>query len=686
MSGTHGFPIRRGGRRTECDRASRPPRRPALRGWMVEALEGRALRSTYSVVALGDSGEGALRWAINQADQDPGNDTITFGPGLAGQTITLTSGPLEIRKPSGTLTIQGPGAGQLAISGGGHSQVFSIDPVSNVTISGLTITGGVAANGGGIQNNGTLTLSDCTVQGNSAFGGSGGGIANTGSLSVLASTISGNSTQLAPGGGLANTGTATISQSTVSGNTTSSAAGGGIANAGTMTIVDSTLSGNTALGSAGGGISNTAGLTLADDTISGNTASGSGGGISNAAGSGATLRLSNTIVAGDTSTSDSRTADLADTGDLGNTDLTGSNDLVGAGDLGSLQQTITGVDPGLGPLQDNGGPTWTEALLPGSPAIGAGNTALVPAGVTTDQRGGTYARIVNGRVDIGAFEVQGPPVVATGLEVTVQPSGSVTAGSPFTLTVTAVEGSGAVDTAFSGTVTVAMANDPGGATLSGPCSVTAQGGVATFTGLSVNKAGLGYTLTVSGSGLAVTTGAFNVQTVVDAVAVGWGNQTVALQTAADGLRLLPAGRNTDLPWLGIRSVPITLGQAESLTAADVALTSASGTNYGPVTISGAGTNYTITLARPIEKADRLTITISSPLIAPFTRRLDVLPGDFNDDGVVNQSDILGVLDEWQRRDGAQPTIYGDINGDGVVNIQDVILVTQRFGTKLPPLG
>ncbi len=170
---------------------------------------------------------------------------------------------------------------------------------------------------------------------------------------------------------------------------------------------------------------------------------------------------------------------------------------------------------------------------------------------------------------------------------------------------------------------------------------------------------------------------------VVATSVGWGTQTAALQTAADGLRLLPAGRNIDLPWLGIDELQITLSQAETLAAGDVTVSSALGVNYGPATVSGSGTNYTITLAQPIDKANLVTLTIATTTIATFTRRLDVLPGDFNDDGVVNGSDLVGVHNEWLGINGAVPTIFGDLNGDGVVNVTDYNDVREQIGAVLP---
>ena len=88
---------------------------------------------------------------------------------------------------------------------------------------------------------------------------------------------------------------------------------------------------------------------------------------------------------------------------------------------------------------------------------------------------------------------------------------------------------------------------------------------------------------------------------VSLVSVGWGTQSAVLETASDGLRLLPAGRSTDLPWLGIDELAITLNQAATLTAPEVSVAGIRGIHYGPVTISGSGTSYTITLARHRER-------------------------------------------------------------------------------------
>ena len=269
------------------------------------------------------------------------------------------------------------------------------------TISGMTIQHGNSAGaGGGIENFGTLSVTNSSLSGNRAISG-GGGIATQGSLTVTGSTFSGNSVQSGSGGGIAvSGGTATITNSTFSGNTALS--GGGIANqfatltmtdstfssnnatqgagiendnAGTLNVTNSTFSGNAAIG-IGGGMYNFGTLNVTNCTLSGNSATGGagGGGIGV---SGGTLNLTNTIVSGNTG------------GDLDNTPPTINS------------HSLIGGTPLLGTLGGYGGSTQTIPLLPGSPAISAGATG---AGIpTTDQRG--IAR--TGHNDIGAIQSQG---------------------------------------------------------------------------------------------------------------------------------------------------------------------------------------------------------------------------------------------------------------------------------------
>ncbi|MGA7499177.1 MAG: Ig-like domain-containing protein [Isosphaeraceae bacterium] len=174
-----------------------------------------------------------------------------------------------------------------------------------------------------------------------------------------------------------------------------------------------------------------------------------------------------------------------------------------------------------------------------------------------------------------------------------------------------------------------------------------------------------------------------VSATVSAVTADWGtNGSSALQTAADGLRLLPAGRTTDLPWYGINKLQVTLSNPEALSPGDVSVTGITVANYGPVTISGSGTSYTITFAQAIVTADRVTVTIGNAGIATFTRRLDVLPGDANDDGVINAQDLVVVRNDFTTS-GALYNVFDDINGDGTVDISDTNLVGKFIGKKLP---
>ncbi|HJT76629.1 MAG TPA: hypothetical protein VJ739_05460, partial [Gemmataceae bacterium] len=149
---------------TQARRGRAPHRRTPRFRPQLEGLEDRCLPSTLTVTNNRDSGKGSLRYEIAHADKH--KDTIAFAPSLSGQTIMLTSGELDLTT---SLTIQGPGDGPVTISGGGASRVFKVGANVNVTLSGLTISGGdgvaVASSstqfdgqGGGIYNAGTLTV------------------------------------------------------------------------------------------------------------------------------------------------------------------------------------------------------------------------------------------------------------------------------------------------------------------------------------------------------------------------------------------------------------------------------------------------------------------------------------------------------------------------------------------------
>ncbi len=391
----------------------------------------------------------------------------------------------------------------------------------------------------------------------------------------------------------------TVIDSTIADN--SAGAGGGIDNEGTMTVTNSTIADNSAF--EGGGISIYGTTTITSSTIAYNSINGGGGGglflwSGNAI-------LDNTIVALNTGaiTGGTTPDDIFEAG--GPASSSSAYNLIGTGGSGGLVNGVNGnqvgvADPGLDPngLQDNGGPTQTIALLAGSPAIDAGSNSLAVDPTTGqplafDQRGPGFPRIANGNVDFGAFEFEGPFAV-----VTTQPPGSVTAGAGFGLTVTAEDGSGNVVSSFDGTVTVALSNNPGGATLGGTLTVTAQSGVATFSGLTLDTAATGYTLLVSANGLADgTTNAFDV-TAAAATHLVVTTQPPSSVTASYTFGLVVSAEdpfdNVNPTFSGGVSVALSNNPGGATLGGTLTATARSGVaTFSDLTLNQAGTGYTL---------------------------------------------------------------------------------------------
>ncbi|MEM9352151.1 MAG: choice-of-anchor Q domain-containing protein [Planctomycetota bacterium] len=397
----------------------------------------------------------SLREAVLLANTQPGNDTIAFdtaGVFSTPQTITLGGTELLI---TDSVTITGPGQGQLTIDANNASRVFNINDGqasnSDVAISGLTMrrgfaSGGSSSNGffsgagGAVFTRENLTITGSTIADNRSDQGSGGGgihkMGDTSTLVLIESTVSGNRATNAEGGGggiQVYSGKAEIINSTVSGNTSDSGiigGGGGIllygfAPGSSLLISGSTISGNTltpsnsSSPSYGGGISALAGtLVVRNSTIVGNSSLAESGSLAYGGGIFGTVALENSIVTGNSAAdngSDIYGRGVAFHSLIQDTAGWSFNDLGG---------NITGQDPKLGPLADNGGPTLTHALLPGSPALDAG--AAVPTvinGLLFNTGVDTQGSLLGDSVDDPHYTIQSQPAGGSLTDATVPADG-----------------------------------------------------------------------------------------------------------------------------------------------------------------------------------------------------------------------------------------------------------------------
>jgi hypothetical protein len=431
---------------------------------VLECLEERWVPST--VTNLNDAGDGSLRLAIIDT---PAGGTVDFQLGLSG-TITLTTGELLINND---LTIAGPGADVITVSGNQASRVIEIAANSTVDLSGLTIANGqptdFTANGGGILNGGTLTLTDCVLSGNSIFGESrngGGGVYNTGTLTVTASTLSNNSAGLhGSGGGIYNAGTVSITGSALSGN--SADIGGGLYNASTtpLTITSSTVSSNTAttgaggidntfgpltitssiltgnVGEHGGGIANVeATLTITSSTLSNNSAvGGSGGGIENSADA---LTVTNSILSGNSALSGGGGGiDNVNRGSLtvSNCTLSGNSAQFGGGiyNVGSGPVAVVSSALSGNSALVNGGGIYNGSNLQSSATLTvtsstlSGNSALADGGVIYNSGAMSNAilNVINSTLSGNSAATSGGGLYTTGTHASTSAQNSLLAGN-----------------------------------------------------------------------------------------------------------------------------------------------------------------------------------------------------------------------------------------------------------------
>lgn len=365
---------------TLCKRVWKPlafRRKLLISAGLFGFLQMSGYAADVTVTSTADSGSGSLRQAI--VDVSVGGE-IDFAPALAGQTIALAS-ELTIGKNL-TITAAGLSTG-VTLNGGGTKRMIRIGASQTVTLRGLTFTNGngtgAAQNGfgGAVFNSGTTLIDQCKFTGNTTAN-YGGGIHNdlNSTLTVDFSTFQGNSTGFY-GGAISNFGVMNLNRSTIVANTAGFQGGGVYSDfSSTVTITNSTFTQNVANFFGGGIFNGSPRLTLTSSTLIANTAVSLGGGIYNDFLGTPSSNLNHVIVALNTAP--------------------GSANIFGPWAGGN---NFTSGDPKLSPLGNFGGPTQTMPPLPNSPVIDVGGTTSL----STDQRG--QARILNGGIDIGAFEI-----------------------------------------------------------------------------------------------------------------------------------------------------------------------------------------------------------------------------------------------------------------------------------------
>ncbi len=434
--------------------------------------------ASFTVINLNDAGVGSLRQAILDANSAAGADTIRFDEGLTGTIPLTTgqlaiTDSVDIEDPGAVITVSGNNtsrvfyiysslaeldvsisgltitAGSADIGAGiaNFNENLTLDSVTisnniatvdggglwasglnmDLTIRTSTISANTAAfSGGGIyvgDTGGLLLIQNTVISGNTATNGAGGGVFlydPDNNTTIEDSTISGNTSQTG-GGGIflyfADAGTHTIRRTTISGNTTADGGGGALFDApfnNPVVLENSTISGNTVTACDGGGVffGYATASAVRHTTVASNSATGTGGGIVAHIGS---VTLDHTIVADNTvgGVGDDLGTPLSPSGRFiaifSLIEAPGTADIIIDTDGNALN-----VDPQLGKLANNGGPTLTHLPANASPAVNTGNPSIA-APPSTDQRGLT--RIVGTAIDMGAVETVVVPVTLQGFEV-----------------------------------------------------------------------------------------------------------------------------------------------------------------------------------------------------------------------------------------------------------------------------
>ena len=534
---------------------------PLVVSTTADVLDGHVASIEALLANPGADGLISLREAISAANQTAGADTILLGAGSHGIGIAPDGsgddnldGDFDVY---GSLTIAGAGAAVTSVDGQALDRVFHVRPGASLAVIGITIRGALlAANayGGGLyaEAGANLALSGVSVTANQA--GSGAGIYNLGTLTAADTTLSNNVAANWGAGIFNDRGSVTLDRVTVSGNT-AGRDGGGIYNSGSgaaLSLSNVTLSANAASNTGGGLYSNRT-VTINSSTIAFNSAaSGTAGVHIHGAGS---AMLGNTLLFNPGGSNAAGV--LASAGH--NLDSDGTAGLAGSGDL--VGSPGTPIDPRLGALQNNTGATATHALLAGSAAIDAGNTASAAA---TDQRGN--ARV--GSADIGAYEAattanRAPVNTVPGAQIALEDTATLISGLAVT---DPDDGAGPIQRELND-ITLSVAHGTLFVTLAGSTAVSAGASGSNSLTLSSNSAGINATLSsLRYQGHADRVGS-DTLTIISRDGVGLSDtDTVALSVMA--VNDPPAGAD--------RTLTLAAGASLRLTRADFGYSDAAG--------------------------------------------------------------------------------------------------------------